>query len=1326
MARPMLGDLELEQVQVLETDEDQVVTHHPVPALDGGFVQSIGRRAARLRLTGVLTASPTLESIAELRTKFLAAQPVSFVSDISTATFIDEVLIEDLDVRELAGTPERLEYRFVLREYAEPEPIEPEPIDVPPTPIPEVEQGSLSVTVVVEGDPNFDFERVGVSVEGTPDEGRPMGRRQLTNKIADNVWLEEEFPAGKYRIDAIVDDNQTPTGEHETLTGSAETRVENGEVATVTIVLRRGSKIGTVFVIHFRFDSAFVEPCMRHVMRQVAQFAADHPDEKLLIVGHTDLVGSDAYNQSLSERRGRSAFAFLTSGVDRQRSINEWNELRRTRPVGVLPSSRDTWGSREYQHILQDLGLFKGNVGSDLDLTDAAVRRFQSDHGLNPDGDVGDLTWPVLIEEYLAQDSIGITPDRFLPNADGAGCDEGTLRWLGCSEQDPVLNTQHAWRPNRRTELMFVKETALPCPVPKPDILDLVPDGAGGGGWCLDDGTASAPCCFVTPADQACPPQETKKWCRQPAEPGTFNVSGRLQFSDGSPLGNQKYVLTAPDGEYMDGEVKVTSGAVRAGTPIPGRTDPDGRFSYDRETGTGIYIFEVQGPFVVHREGEPLTEAKGNAVCARLDGRDALIAVVVDRAVASVVPTLAGPAAVVVKKPHTNPARQAINLGVSGPFTGTGTLTRTNDAIRFFDAAAGGNEILFDGTDNVLTSDQLVAGHQVFAEGARASAAVDDVTITLALTVGGTPGLATARQMTSVELTLDIGLSRPSAGVDPPFMSDADKNNPGRPLQLQSASHEAARAFIVVRKPVPADFAGGLTLDGGGGRIAVFTTETPAAGDTATTLPHRLPAASVSPDGNRFFIEGSAVSAAARDAVLQLGLADVEADGDRLAATVIQLEMTPTAAVAAPALTAVRVGLWDDAFDAGTGNLLNSEPAATHFIDRDSRRFHFRVRDPRSAGEIRVGWTTEFDDGTTDDRRPSPPFSDQISLLESAAGSGVFLSRGVMLVTDEDDRDENINSGMAAGHPDNGNRGFGDSNHRVRQITVDGNRELESQTRITYDVLPGVDRFSIRLPVFERTLEDRRRIRVHLIDVRESVGGPPILGLLRELDVTEAIRDIYAVAGIYAEIDKIEIDPPASASSWRATYLGDLLAADPSVEGFTLPGANLVGSTSENDIVAAVRALASFDANDIYIVMVREIYQNPVPVPPAIGLARGSGGEAFPDSFTAAGAATRGFTFVATASGVTEFADPHEATHVTTDLRNAAGGHFDLGAAAAAAAGPIEGKNLMHRFFLATGLGTSNPKRLWDQIFKNTARVPNMVIPAQITAIRGSRFVRPY
>lgn len=104
-----------------------------------------------------------------------------------------------------------------------------------------------------------------------------------------------------------------------------------------------------------------------------------------------------------------------------------------------------------------------------------------------------------------------------------------------------------------------------------------------------------------------------------------------------------------------------------------------------------------------------------------------------------------------------------------------------------------------------------------------------------------------------------------------------------------------------------------------------------------------------------------------------------------------------------------------------------------------------------------------------------------------------------------------------------------------------------------------------------------------------------------------------------------------------------------------------------------------------------------------------------------AGSPARSFAFVAIDSGITEFADPHEATHNTWDFN-----HFDLQAAGAAAPGNIDGKNLMHGFFLANNLGTSNPKRLWNAAFNNNLRVPPLVNPPQIDRIRASRFARPY
>jgi hypothetical protein len=154
MARPMLGDLELEQVQLVEADEDQVVTRHPVPGLEGDFLQDLGRRAARMRLTGVLTATDTIQHLGTLREKFHAGDPVGFVSDITSATLVDQVLIERMDVVEVAGRPSAFEYRFDLREFLEAEPVDTEDVVIPPPAPPDVENGKLAVTVVVEGDPH--------------------------------------------------------------------------------------------------------------------------------------------------------------------------------------------------------------------------------------------------------------------------------------------------------------------------------------------------------------------------------------------------------------------------------------------------------------------------------------------------------------------------------------------------------------------------------------------------------------------------------------------------------------------------------------------------------------------------------------------------------------------------------------------------------------------------------------------------------------------------------------------------------------------------------------------------------------------------------------------------------------------------------------------------------------------------------------------------------------------------------------------------------------------------------------------------------------------
>jgi len=204
--KPILGDLELAQVQRIETEGDQLLVQHRVPALEGDFLQGLGRRGSRIALTGVLSGAESREGLKKLREKFKAAAPVSFVSDIASATKVDQVLIEEMEVRDLAGKPERFEYTFVLREHTPP-PAEqkepPPPVPVPPEP---PDQGILVVEVEVEGDPGFDFSRVTVTVEGTQEDGTSFVRT-LTQRQG-NVWTEEGMPPGSFTVTATTADQE--------------------------------------------------------------------------------------------------------------------------------------------------------------------------------------------------------------------------------------------------------------------------------------------------------------------------------------------------------------------------------------------------------------------------------------------------------------------------------------------------------------------------------------------------------------------------------------------------------------------------------------------------------------------------------------------------------------------------------------------------------------------------------------------------------------------------------------------------------------------------------------------------------------------------------------------------------------------------------------------------------------------------------------------------------------------------------------------------------------------------------------------------------------
>ncbi|HUQ46642.1 MAG TPA: OmpA family protein, partial [Gemmatimonadaceae bacterium] len=80
-------------------------------------------------------------------------------------------------------------------------------------------------------------------------------------------------------------------------------------------ITRVGEGIAVTFDsgILFPFNSTDILPAGRENLQKLAQSLDKYPNSDILIVGHTDSVGTDAYNSDLSQRRANAAGSYLQS-----------------------------------------------------------------------------------------------------------------------------------------------------------------------------------------------------------------------------------------------------------------------------------------------------------------------------------------------------------------------------------------------------------------------------------------------------------------------------------------------------------------------------------------------------------------------------------------------------------------------------------------------------------------------------------------------------------------------------------------------------------------------------------------------------------------------------------------------------------------------------------------------------------------------------------------------------------------------------------------------------------------------------------------------------
>ncbi len=110
------------------------------------------------------------------------------------------------------------------------------------------------------------------------------------------------------------------------------TLVQSGQ-RDATMALGRRFRAEVPSTITFAFNSAVIDANAAAVLTEQANWIRQFPEVRFRVYGHTDLVGSNAYNRALGLRRAKAVVSFLaTRGISRSR-LEALVSYGETRPV---------------------------------------------------------------------------------------------------------------------------------------------------------------------------------------------------------------------------------------------------------------------------------------------------------------------------------------------------------------------------------------------------------------------------------------------------------------------------------------------------------------------------------------------------------------------------------------------------------------------------------------------------------------------------------------------------------------------------------------------------------------------------------------------------------------------------------------------------------------------------------------------------------------------------------------------------------------------------------------------------------------------------------
>ena len=135
------------------------------------------------------------------------------------------------------------------------------------------------------------------------------------------------------------------------------TLVHTGQ-ASVVLDLNRRFAAEVPTTVNFAFDSAVLSADARAALRQQAAWIKQFREVTFRVYGHTDLVGSDAYNKQLGQRRANVGY-LVSQGISRSR-LEAVVSFGETQPL-VVTDGREP---RNRRTVTEVTGFVKGTPPS--------------------------------------------------------------------------------------------------------------------------------------------------------------------------------------------------------------------------------------------------------------------------------------------------------------------------------------------------------------------------------------------------------------------------------------------------------------------------------------------------------------------------------------------------------------------------------------------------------------------------------------------------------------------------------------------------------------------------------------------------------------------------------------------------------------------------------------------------------------------------------------------------------------------------------------------------------------------------------------------------